>query len=492
MRNTQQGVRVGIYGDNIGTMMHTRYFAPFFAALFILAILLFPRAALAADFGAEIVDVYGQALITPKATGKTVSAAKGMKLAPGDAVETKAKAELELLYDDGNITRIDEKTKITITRMSVEDDKSKQTLLNLTVGRVKNSVSKLSREKSRFEVQTMSAVAGVTGTPPWIVAAIGEPGKNQKVEVDLLPEKPGVATPTAGVFVKGVTPGAAMVTLTPGTRTFASAGAPPAVPVPISPARLQQLQTAMKIATPPQVQEQKKKELEQKIKEEPKKEEKKTEEKKGEDKKEEAKKEGSKQEASKEEPTGGKKEPAAADNNETKTNAATGGDGGKAADTGGGKTDSSAASSSSGGAASPADDGAGTSKASSTATGGASGSDAHAGNASTGSGSASGSTPDTPAAPSVAPSTAAFSVPSAGVFAGGFAVVSPGGVTATADPNAMMNHLSNNVSVGNVVTPGTQAGATAGSTPAAALPGANQVALPAATSVRVLVNIVNK
>lgn len=486
----------------------------------------------AADFAAEIVDVYGQALIIPKATGKAVAAVKGMKLAPGDALETKARAELELLYDDGNITRIDEKTKLTITRMSMEDDKSKQTILNLAVGRVKNSVSKLSHEKSKFEVQTTSAVAGVTGTPPWVVAAIGDPGKKQKVEVDLLPEKPGAANHTAGVFVKGTDAGATKVVLSPGTGTFAMAGKAPVMPAPIPPAKLQQLQTAMKIATPPQVQEQKKKELEQKIeekkedkkedkKEEPKKEEekkdkeeakkeeeKKTEEKaeeKAEEKKEEAKKEdpGKKEEpkqeetkkedpkpdASKEEPQAAQKD-TAADSGEKKADATGGGD--KPADA------PAVAESSTGG--SKGGDGGVAAEPVSVA-GVAGGAVAEPVSAALEPVAAESPKPAAPVAvspkadPSPAPASpatpAAPAAPATGAFAGGFT----GGGAGTAgapDTSGMMNHLTNNVSVANTV-PGTQTSATGDSTGAAALPGANQNTLPAAmTKVRVLVTITNK
>lgn len=475
-------------------------------------------AAFALDFSAEIVDVYGQALITPKATGKTVAAAKGMKLAPGDALETKAKAELELLYDDGNITRIDEKTRITITRMSVEDDKSKQTLLNLAVGRVKNSVSKLSHEKSKFEVQTTSAVAGVTGTPPWIVAAIGEPGKKQKVEVDLLPEKPGAANHTAGVFVKGTDPGATKVTLTPGTGTFALAGKPPVMPAPIPPAKLQQLQTSMKITTPPQVQEQKKKELEQKIeekkeekKEEPKKEEakkeeevkkeeeKKTEDGKGEEKKEEAKKEDSgkkeepapdeakkedpKQDASKEEPKETPKD-SAADGGEKKADAAGGGDA---------SADSASTGEAASGGSTGGDGGGAAEAVLATGVGGAA-----PDTVSSASGSAVAENPS-PAAPTMAsakdsaPSpVSAPSAPSTGAFAGGFTAGGTTGAAGSPDTGSMMNHLTSNVSVGNTV-PGTTAATAGDATGAAALPGANQNTLPAAmTKVRVLVTITNK
>lgn len=224
--------------------------------LAVLLLLLIPGTAFAADFTAEIVDLDGKVTVTQKAAGKETPAQKGMKLVPGDVLKTAADAEAELLYEDGNVTRVGEETTLTIKELSIADDKSRKTILDLAAGQVKNSVSKLVSKTSSFEVHTKSAVAGVTGTPPWVVKAIGgKAGGAQRTEVDLI-------TGTSGqVFVKGVDPAAPKVFLTPGTRTIVPFDNPPVRPFAISPDRLAQLQKAMPITTPPETMQQKRQEL---------------------------------------------------------------------------------------------------------------------------------------------------------------------------------------------------------------------------------------
>lgn len=232
--------------------------------LAVLLLLLIPRAAFAADFTAEIVDIDGKVTVTQKADGKAAPAQKGMKLVPGDVIETATDAEAELLYEDGNVTRVGEETTLTIKELSIADDKSRKTVLDLAVGQVKNSVSKLVSKTSSFEVHTKSATAGVTGTPPWVVKAIGgRAGGAQRTEVDLI-------TGTSGqVYVRGIDPAAPKVFLTPGTRTIVPFGNPPSRPFTISPDRLAQLQKAMPITTPPETMQQKRQELDIKTGTEP-------------------------------------------------------------------------------------------------------------------------------------------------------------------------------------------------------------------------------
>lgn len=229
--------------------------------LFFLAIFLFPLAGHAADFGAEIVDVDGSVYVIQKTTGKKIPAKVGMKMSPGDVIETAAEAEAEILYDDGNVTRLDEDTRLEITKLSVDPDKTRESKLNLAFGRIKNSVSKLTTTKSKFEVNSKTVTAGVTGTPPWVVNVIG--GKNPagpvKTEIDLLKGEKG------GVFVRGTDSKATAIILTPGTRTVAQMGLPPMTPFPISAARMNELQAKMPITTPPAVREEKRKQLDTKL-----------------------------------------------------------------------------------------------------------------------------------------------------------------------------------------------------------------------------------
>lgn len=227
---------------------------------FIFVILLLPVAAHSADFGAEIVDVDGKVYVIQKAAGKKIPAKAGMRVGSGDVIETAENAEAEILYDDGNVTRLDEETRLEISKLSVEPDKSRESVLNLAYGRIKNSVSKLVTTKSKFEVNTKTVTGGVTGTPPWVVNVVG--GKNAtgpvKTEIDLLKGEKG------GVFVRGTDPNASTIILTPGTRTIARMGMPPTSPFLISAARMNDLQTRMPITTPPAMRQEKRQQLDAK------------------------------------------------------------------------------------------------------------------------------------------------------------------------------------------------------------------------------------
>lgn len=226
----------------------------------IIAILLFPLSVHAADFGAEIVDVDGTVVVIQKMGGKKIPAKPGLRVEPGDVIETAKGAEAEILYDDGNVTRLDEETRLEITKLSVESDKTRESVLHLAYGRVKNSVSKLVTTKSKFEVNTKTVTGGVTGTPPWVVNVVG--GKDAtgpvKTEIDLLKGEKG------GVFVRGTDPKASTIILTPGTRTVAQMGAPPLIPFPISAARMNELQAKMPITTLPAVRQEKRQQLDTK------------------------------------------------------------------------------------------------------------------------------------------------------------------------------------------------------------------------------------
>jgi hypothetical protein len=210
--------------------------------------------AFAVDFSAEVADVTGQAVIVAKSSGRGVSAVKGMKLFPGDSVETKAGAELELLYEDGSVTRISENSKITIKQLTVEGDKSHQTVLDLALGRVKNAVAKLATSNSKFEVRTKTATAGGSGSS-WFVGLSGNL-ENPMTEVFLMPRKDGRKTKEKiEVKSEGITAPPAI--LTPGMTTTIKFEKPPEPPAPINPKRLSILEKMLPLKTSPALQKQK-------------------------------------------------------------------------------------------------------------------------------------------------------------------------------------------------------------------------------------------
>ncbi len=216
-------------------------------------------------FGAEVMDVSGKAFIVFKEGGKTLPAARGMRLSQGDMIKTDDKGSVEILYEDGNLTRIDENTELLISKLKIGDDKSRISVLRLVRGRIKNSVTKIFKGRVSFTVHTKTAIAGVTGTPPWVVTFIPAKGKIQgaRTEVDLL----GKRGDTGSVLLKGVGKHAGMVVLNAGQRTIVPQGMAPLKPFSIRPQRLKKLQKSLPLTTPPAKQLEKKKEMKKKIEE---------------------------------------------------------------------------------------------------------------------------------------------------------------------------------------------------------------------------------
>lgn len=218
--------------------------AVFFFAFFSFALICSTPspASSAGSFGAQIADFSGDVFVVYKGMPGKSPAKKDLKLVPGDAVETGKGAEAEILYEDGNLTRLDEGSRMVIEKLDVLEGASRETVIKLDAGRIKNAVSKLVDKRSKFEVHTPSAVAGVTGTPPWVVALTGT-GPNPATEVDLL----GKAGESGQVFVNNP---AGKQLLSPGMRSVCELGKPPVNPFSISPDRLQLLESKMKLHTP--------------------------------------------------------------------------------------------------------------------------------------------------------------------------------------------------------------------------------------------------
>lgn len=209
----------------------------------------------AVDYGAEIVDVQGLAQVTVKSNKETVDAFVGQRLSVGDSIETGRDGAAEIMFDDGNVTRLDENSRITIELLSIEADSSRKSVLGLAFGRVKNLVSKLEHKRSRFEIHTKSAVVGVRGTPQWAVGAFD--GEKHKTEADLL----GGEGEKGTIFVRGRDTAKTVVILKPRMRTIVTMGLPPLDPFAISPDRFRRLQLIMPVKTAPKQREEKRKEI---------------------------------------------------------------------------------------------------------------------------------------------------------------------------------------------------------------------------------------
>lgn len=232
-----------IIGTTVGRLKRAVFY-------FASALLLFwAGQAFSSDFSAAIADVSGEVVVMVKSSGETVPAVKGMRLYPGDSVKTKAGSEAEIFYEDGNISRIGEKSWIGIKQMSVEPDKSRQTVLDLTFGRIKNVVGKLTSSNSKFEVHSKTAVTTSTGVSKWVMGLSGSLEKPM-TEVFVLPDR-NKSQQKGAVTVKAEGLPNPPIKIEPGQSTTIQPGKPPEPPRQIQPKQLAVLEKNEPIKTRP-------------------------------------------------------------------------------------------------------------------------------------------------------------------------------------------------------------------------------------------------
>lgn len=196
----------------------------FTLSILLLGSFLFTATCWAGAYGGKVVDLDGSVKLKKLGLAPGRAASLNMRVQPGDIIETGDDGFVEILFDDGNVTSLDESSSLTITRMEASTDGSTESILSLTAGKIKNSVKKLNNSRSRFEVYTHSAVVGVTGTPPWVVAITGgEDARSQSVNVSLL----GKRGSEGQVMVHNPMTDAAPVALASHTMTTVNYGSAP-------------------------------------------------------------------------------------------------------------------------------------------------------------------------------------------------------------------------------------------------------------------------
>jgi len=150
----------------------------------------------------------------------------------GDRVKTEADGIVEIEFDTGDLVRVDKDTEMVVRSLKRDESGSAFSIFNLVIGRVKSAVGKLATKDSKFEYHTKTAIAGVAGTPPWVLSF-----HENTTEIDLLGQKGDKGF----VYVQGLDPKKTLVTLSPGTRTIVRLGMAPLKPFPIEPDRLEML-----------------------------------------------------------------------------------------------------------------------------------------------------------------------------------------------------------------------------------------------------------
>ncbi len=115
--------------------------------------------------------------------GEFALATDGMELAAGDTIRTTADGRAEIVFFENSITRLDFGTTFTLVTLSPDDDGATIIEAEQRTGNTFSRVVRLVDARSRFEIETPSAVAGVQGTE-YAVLIGSEEGETTIVVID--------------------------------------------------------------------------------------------------------------------------------------------------------------------------------------------------------------------------------------------------------------------------------------------------------------------
>lgn len=112
-----------------------------------------------ADSAAKIRRIEGKVSVLRKGAEKWSDARVDMPLNVGDAVYTRKESFAEVMYNTGEILRMDEETKITINEAT-----SKRSKTSTPIGNIWVNIRKLLSSKKQFELSSPTATAAIRGT----------------------------------------------------------------------------------------------------------------------------------------------------------------------------------------------------------------------------------------------------------------------------------------------------------------------------------------
>ncbi len=104
--------------------------------------------------------------------GKSISATLLAGVYPDDTIITRGGSRLKILFVDGSVLTVGNRTKISIEKFLYEKKGNKrEASFNLTLGKVRTILAKASKD-SLYEIKTPTAVAGARGTNfiVWVVS----------------------------------------------------------------------------------------------------------------------------------------------------------------------------------------------------------------------------------------------------------------------------------------------------------------------------------
>lgn len=166
--------------------------------------------------------------------GKTEPAKVGRKVSAGDIIVSGPDSRAKIVMADKNVINVSPDSKIVIEKYENDGKDKKNVELNVVYGKVRASVEqKYDGEKSKFNIKTPSAVAGVRGTD----FMAGYNPQTKVTQVVTFSGTVAVGLPGPSGTIQNA------VFVQPGEMTQASPGQAPEAPKPVPPEDLNQLST---------------------------------------------------------------------------------------------------------------------------------------------------------------------------------------------------------------------------------------------------------
>src|SRR5512142_1688596 len=139
-----------------------------FALVLLLAFVVFAGEVHAVDPGgseATVTTVRGSAKVYRSGSTAGRQLHKGDKLKKEDEVKVAEKSRLEILFADGTVMRLAERSSLRMNELAFDKETDRKNVkVGLSLGKLGANVKKLKTDDSSVEVKTSNAVAGVRGT----------------------------------------------------------------------------------------------------------------------------------------------------------------------------------------------------------------------------------------------------------------------------------------------------------------------------------------
>lgn len=198
-----------------------------------------PTVANAEDINGVFMVVKGDVTVTGK-DNKAEPAKVGKKVFQGDTISAGKEGRAKIVMSDKNVLNISPETQIKIEKYENDGKDKKNVELNVLYGKVRASVEqKYDGEKSKFNIKTPSAVAGVRGTD----FLTGYNPGTKAMSVITFTGSVAVGTPGPGGTISNP------VFVNQGQMTEAKGGGPPSKPQAVPKEEMQKLNNETKAET---------------------------------------------------------------------------------------------------------------------------------------------------------------------------------------------------------------------------------------------------